>query len=229
MSRPGPMEDHVTHSSESLRRLCLHGLTEIGADGMAAVITSQRTPQRVIVHCGDLGLDLPDAEFALGEGPGFDVARTGAVIEVPDLRDPHHHRWPVFTRIALDNGVMGIHAFPLQRGLVVLGVLEFFCAQATALDANRFSAGLATADQITEVLLGLPRDVETDVDSTSWMAPDADRLRIHQATGMVAQALGCSVEDALDRMRAYSFAHQVSLLETANLILARELQLEGDS
>jgi len=193
---------------------------------VSVVLTAGFVPQRVLIHCGEIGSNLADSEFALGEGPSFHAASENVIVDVPDLNSASHTRWPAFSEVALAQGVQAIHAFPLRRGSVTLGVLALFYSRPTRLDGQQFRRALGLADDCAELLMGLPRDSHAPSGGIPWMAPEVSRLRIHQATGMVAQQLTCTVEEALDRMRAYAFSHQVSLLDVADEILQRRLELE---
>ncbi|MFM1964953.1 MAG: hypothetical protein RL134_678, partial [Actinomycetota bacterium] len=55
---------------------------------------------------------------------------------------------------------------------------------------------------------------------------DADRLRVHQATGMIAGMLDCSIEDALARLRGRAFVEGITLYELASRVIAGDVRLE---
>jgi GAF domain len=211
---------------DSLDELCSYALSKLNVDGVAVVISVQRIPQRVISSAGHLGTQLPDIEFVLGEGPSYETARTGSPVEATDLLNRDHSKWPLFTEKAIESGISSILAFPLERGEVHLGALELYSALPRTMTTADFRSGFAIANRITSILIGLPTEVIDSAHAHNWMSPDSDRIRIHQASGMVAFMLNTSVEEALDRMRAYSFSQNISLLSVANLIISRELRIE---
>ena len=211
----------------SLDELCAYALVKLAVDGVAVVISVRRIPQRVISSAGKLGTQLPDLEFALGEGPSFETAKIGSPVEISDLLSEDHIKWPLFTEKAIESGTSSIIAFPLERGVVHLGALELYSSTPRIMTTTDFRAGFAIADRVTSVLIGLPTEVIDSTHAHNWMSPDSDRIRIHQASGMVAFMLNTSVEEALDRMRAYSFAQDISLLTVANLVISKELLLES--
>jgi hypothetical protein len=225
-SLPVKSEDLPKPLPDSLLELCSYCLNSLSADGAAIVLAVGRIPQSVVATAGDLGAHLPDIEFELGEGPSFDCAKLGSPIEVPDLASPQHTKWPLFTERALVSGVSSLVAIPLDRGVNHLGALELFGAQPRSMTTKDFRDGFEIAEHISSILLRVPAEAISSTQARNWMAPDQDRIRIHQASGMAAFMLNCTIEEALDRMRAYSFSHSLSLIDVAQLIVSRDLVLE---
>jgi AmiR/NasT family two-component response regulator len=54
-------------------------------------------------------------------------------------------------------------------------------------------------------------------------------LVVYQAQGMIHVQLGVDVNEAMARLRAYAFAHDRSVRDVAADVVARRLQLQGDS
>ena len=225
-SLPVKSEDLPKPLPDSLLELCSYCLNSLSADGAAIVLAVERIPQSVVATAGDLGAHLPDIEFELGEGPSFDCAKLGSPIEVPDLASPQHTKWPLFTERALVSGVSSLVAIPLDRGVKHLGALELFGAEPRSMTTKDFRDGFEIAEHISSILLRIPAEAISSTQARNWMAPDQDRIRIHQASGMAAFMLNCTIEEALDRMRAYSFSHSLSLIDVAQLIVSRDLVLE---
>lgn len=223
---PPPSEGLPKPLPDSLLGLCSYCLDSLAADGAAIVVVVGSVPQRVVASAGDVGVQLPSIEFELGEGPSFDCAKMGSPIEVTDLASPKHTKWPLFTERALASGVSSLVAIPLERGMNHLGSLEIFGAEPRCMTTKNFSDGFQIAQRISSILLELPAEAIISTQARNWMAPDQDRIRIHQASGMVAYMLDSTIEEALDRMRAHSFSHNLSLIEVANLIVSRDLVLE---
>jgi hypothetical protein len=223
---PSASEDPPKPLPDSLLGLCSLCLDSLAADGAAIVVVVGTVPQRVMASAGDVGAQLPSIEFELGEGPSFDCVKMGSIIEVTDLANPQHTKWPLFTEQALASGISSLCAFPLAKGLKELGALEIFGAEPRSMTRQNIIDGIKLAQRISSILLGLPTDAISSTQARNWMAPDLDRIRIHQASGMVAYMLNSTIEEALDRMRAHAFSNSLSLIEVANSIVSRDLVLE---
>lgn len=59
-------------------------------------------------------------------------------------------------------------------------------------------------------------------------AAGKDRLRVHQATGMVAEMLDCSMPEALARMRARAFIEEIALFDLATMVIDRTVVFTHD-
>ena len=223
---PPASEDLPEPLPDSLLGLCTFCLDSLAADGAAIVVVVGTVPQRVMASAGNVGAQLPSIEFELGEGPSFDCVKMGSIIEVTDLANPRHTKWPLFTERALASGVSSLTAIPLAKGMNQLGALEIFGTEPRSMTRQNIIDGIKIAQRISSILLELPAEAIISTQARNWMAPDQDRIRIHQASGMVAYMLDSTIEEALDRMRAHSFSHNLSLIEVANLIVSRDLVLE---
>jgi AmiR/NasT family two-component response regulator len=53
------------------------------------------------------------------------------------------------------------------------------------------------------------------------------RIDVYQATGMVMAQLDVSAVDALVRLRAYAFSHDLTASEVAQLLISRGLRMEA--
>jgi hypothetical protein len=52
------------------------------------------------------------------------------------------------------------------------------------------------------------------------------QLRIHQATGMVAQQLSVSMSDALAVMRGHALAQEIPLTQVAEEVISRKIRMD---
>lgn len=170
---------------------------------------------------------LDDLQFTLGQGPTVDVAASGELVLEPDLGAVPWQRWPAFTPAALELGVQGLFAVPLQIGAIRLGVLLAFREVPGPMGAALLDDLLAFADGVTGALLGGGRAGS----SPQWLAdrPSGYRAEIHQATGMISVQLSVTQAEALIRMRAYAFSHQRALAEVAADVVARRLRFDANT
>lgn len=207
-------------------KLCELALTALSVDGSAIFLQVGTTVEGPLAAAGQFGAQIAELENSLGEGPVFDLVEQRRAVSVPDLRAAEENRWPHLREAALEAGVHAIHSFPLHLGAIHLGAFEIYSVTPGNLEEAALSDCYAIADLTTSTLLflqaGLADSQFADLLSTS----DSDRLRIHQATGMVAEMLNCPITDALARMRAHAFSHSVSLYEVSTQVVERRLRLE---
>nr|WP_052478019.1 GAF and ANTAR domain-containing protein [Kibdelosporangium sp. MJ126-NF4]CEL15426.1 hypothetical protein [Kibdelosporangium sp. MJ126-NF4]CTQ92170.1 hypothetical protein [Kibdelosporangium sp. MJ126-NF4] len=168
---------------------------------------------------------LEAAQFTLGEGPGVEAFQSAAPVLVADLdTDAGRQRWPLFTPAAVGAGAGAVFAFPLRIGAVRLGVLLLHRTRLGPLASEQVADALVIAD----IILSMVLDELTP--GRGERAGDGIRLRqaeIHQATGMVSVQLAVTMEEALVRLRAYSFAAGRPISEVARDVVARRLRMDG--
>jgi hypothetical protein len=163
---------------------------------------------------------LEAAQAGLGEGPGPDAYLQGTPVLEPDLAAAGS-RWPFYCQAALNLGAAAVFAFPLQVGVICLGVLTFYRTQPGFLSEEQLADGLVLADLATQDLLDLQA-----LGQLPWSDPDlrGDRAPVHQATGMVAAQLNLDMTDALARLRAHAFASGSTIFDVAQEVLSRNLR-----
>ncbi len=193
---------------------------------------------------GALAQRMEDLQFALGEGPCREAARSGAPVLVPDVRATGPHRWPAFAAGALEDGVRAVFTFPLQVGVAGIGVLDLYRGSRGELTDEQLSCAGSYADAATAVLLHL-QDADgsafrAGADPSSGGDGDRDdpplppaladavgrRAVVLQAAGMVSVQLDTSPDVALVRLRAHAFTAERPLLEVAADVVARRLRFD---
>jgi hypothetical protein len=127
----------------------------------------------------------------------------------------------------LESGSCAVFAFPLQVGAAQLGVLDLFRARAGTLSRAELGRALALADDAVRVLLdGQERGL--DGDGSPADEPLGGTAELFQAQGMVMVQIGGTLAEAMARLRAYAYAHDLRLVEVARAIVARELRFDRD-
>jgi hypothetical protein len=208
-----------------VRRICELCVLELAVSGAGVSVMGggpAADGSQVLVHAtGDVSVQLESLQLTVGEGPSVDAYTLGGPVLVPDLAI-ENARWPVFTAGAVELGVAAVFSFPLQVGAARMGVL----------DLHRGTPGPLTAGQLTDAFtlvgastVALLDDVEApQTGGPSWLGDLHDG--VHQATGIVTVQLGVTLSDALLRIRAHAYAHQLTLNEVGRQIVERELRLE---
>ena len=177
---------------------------------------------------------LEELHFNLGEGVGFQAARTGRPVVVLDLRHSREvARWPVFAAaVAEHSGVRALFALPLQWGITNLGVLDLYRLAPGGLSPPQWRDALPAADVAALLMLGLRTDPdhtgECGVGESGTDPVTGRRGRVYQAAGMVLIQLDVSAPVALARLRGYAFAHQRLLIDVAGDVVNRRLVFTDD-
>ena len=125
-------------------------------------------------------------------------------------------------------GAAAVFAFPLVQGAIRVGVLGLYRETPGSLSPGALADVLVCAD--AALLLLLNSRAGTDGSGDGWPRDgwSDDHAQVYQATGMVSAQRGVGLEEALALLRAYAFAHDLTLDEVAAAVVARRLRLDPD-
>jgi hypothetical protein len=174
----------------------------------------------------DIAARIEELQFTLGEGPCIDALRLGAPVLVGDLDSAAHRQWPSFTNGAAEAGVRAVFAFPLAIGAIRVGALDLYRDAAGELTPAQLATALRAADAAAVSLLRSDGWSGTLVDDARERS--SYRLVVHQAAGMVMVQLDTSIEDALVKLRAHAYAHDLSINDVAADVVARRLHFTSE-
>lgn len=206
-----------------IRRLCELFVSELAVSGAGVSVMGGPAVDgsQVLVHTtGVVGVQLEDLQLTVGEGPSVDAYTSGGPVLVADLAT-EHARWPAFAPGAAKLGVAAVFSFPLQIGAARMGVLDLHRATPGPLTGRQLADAFHLVEASTVALLD-------DVETPYTLGPQLGDMHngVHQATGIVTVQLGVSIHDALSRIRAHAYSHQLTLNEVGRQIVNRELRLE---
>jgi hypothetical protein len=201
----------------------------VGVSGVQLSLMSGMDRGEPQYSTNEIGSQLENLRFTLGEGPCVDAFRSGLPVLVADVDAwENHQRWPLFTPAARATGARAIFAFPLRSGAIRVG----------ALILHRTSPGPLTQDQVSDarvmadVVMSLVLDELAGAHLGDGIAPTdgrpLSRAEVHQATGMLSVQMGVSMDEALVRLRAHAFANDLPVLEVARDIVRRRLRMSPD-
>jgi len=128
---------------------------------------------------------LDDLQYAVGQGPGLDAARTRALVTAQDL--PTDPRWPDLAHCARAQAVHSVAAIPLDVQRSSVGSLSLFVGRAHGIGPDLLLTAMAIVNQ-AEVLLA-----ELDRREASSEGATVDR-----AVGVIIAQRGCGVREAYD-------------------------------
>ncbi len=152
------------------------------------------------------------------EGPCQDCFSQGKAVVNADLREATE-RWPQFAPRAVALGFRSVHAFPLRLRREVIGALNLFGAETGSIDAGDSRTVQALADVATIGLLQERAVRRGEVLTEQLQGALNSRIVVEQAKGVIAQAQGCSVDEAFELLRAYCRGNGLRLSDVAKIIV----------
>lgn len=225
-----------------VRPICVSAARLTGVDGAAVALSAPSQGMRELVYATDpIAHQIDELQFVLGEGPCLQAYQRNRAVLCARLCDEVcTSRWPVFTAELIALGVAALFAYPILGDQHPVGVLELYRRTEGNLGVReqKFAQLCATAlrDRMQsnwvrqvrrhggeEQALGAA-ELSDDVSSDPFT-----RSQVSIAAGMVAEQLGASVQVGLDRVRAYAYAHQLSLVAVATEVIERRLSFRADS
>jgi hypothetical protein len=196
----------------------------------AGITMTQRQLRVPLGWSGAAAAVAERTQTTLGEGPCLSAAAAAAALVVD--ADALVDRWPVYgVELTRRTSFRSVASLPLgARGQPVFGALNLYASRpdlSTVLALDEAAA--AVGGPIASFLSGMLDEVyEYEVDPPSWWndGPAVDRADVWTAVGMIIAASEFDdVDDsaALARLRGFAFRHDLSLDETAGLLLNHEL------
>jgi hypothetical protein len=194
--------------------------------GAGIMLMSNDTPVGSVCTTDKVSAQIEDLQFMLGEGPCVDAYGHGRPVLEPNLADPETRRWLGFTPPALTAGARAVFGFPLQVGAVRLGALNLYRDRPGPLSDDQHADLLVMADVAAHEVLAMQSETGPGAADAQLDIGADFHLNVHQASGMVAAQLGITVGEALVRIRAYVFSHDMTLSQVAGDIVARRLRFD---
>jgi len=205
-------------------RLC-DVCAEVSAmSGAGIMLMSDDVPMGSVCSTNEVSNLIEELQYELGEGPCVDAHKEGRPVLEPDLADPATPRWMAFSPPALAAGTRAVFGFPLQVGAVRLGAMNLYRDRPGKLSDDQHADALVMADVAAQAVLAMQANAPIDTVATELEAGANFHLVEHQASGMVAAQLDISVGEALVRLRAHAFSHDLGLNEVAQAVVARKLR-----
>jgi ANTAR domain/GAF domain len=209
-------------------RLCEASRRMLDSDGVALTLDYLRQGRLTLYASNDLAASLEDLQEVVGEGPGFDAARSGSIV-VGTFGSDDDGQWDAL-RERLEHGTFHgtIVAIPLGGDGAQVGVMTLH-RDPSIESENVEEAGFIGAT-VGAAIVEHSHDIAARQDGhDAWL----HRSKIHQATGMVVAQVGIRPEDAMALLRGQAFARGVTLEVVAQDIIDRKINfrdftIEGD-
>jgi hypothetical protein len=131
---------------------------------------------------------LDDIQYASGDGPGLEAARTRSVVSVDDLSGDA--RWPELAERAQQEGVLGVVSIPLDVQRSAVGSVSLFVDRPGGIGSDLLLTAMALVNQ-AEILLGEMRRRESLSEGAT----------VDRAAGVIIAQRGCGVREAYEVLR----------------------------
>ncbi len=235
---PRPAHDEHDPLFVGVGAICHTAARLTGVDGAAVAVLAIAQGARELVYATDaLAQQIDELQFTLGEGPCLDAVRDDEPLLCAHIDDEEFElRWPAFTAEVADVGVAALFAYPVPGPQRPMGVLELYRRTAGELgEIERQSAQVCASALRTTLEINWRQELtrtgseEAAIEAAALRAaeiagPDPfTRSQVYVAAGMVAVQLAIPTHDALDRLRAYAYAHKRSIVALAADVVARRL------
>jgi hypothetical protein len=194
--------------------------------GAGILLMADHVQAGSICSTNEVSALLGDLQFTLGEGPSVDAYEQARPVLEPDLADPATPRWTAFSPLALAANARAVFGFPLQVGSVCLGTLNLYRDRPGALGGELHADVLVLADVAAQVVLDMQTGAHPGAVAVDFVTGGNLHLVVHQASGMVSVQLGVSVGEALVRIRAYAFRHDLTVDVVAEAVVARQMYFD---
>jgi hypothetical protein len=196
----------------------------LGVDGLAVSLVTEGDRTELLWCSDGTARRFEDLQFTLGEGPGPDAVRTGAMVWVPDLAEVRADRWPAMAMEAPDLDARAVFCFPMAIGAIKVGVLTAVRRSPGPLTPEQGDDALVLASVLTARCLA---SGDPQAGARDPMDP-LHTLRhavVHQATGMVSVQLSLPLPQALLRLRAHAYSSGRSITDISKDVVDRRLRL----
>lgn len=210
-------------------RLCEVAAEVTEMSGAGIMLMSGDVARGSVCSSNNVSALLEDLQYTLGEGPCADAYRLNRPVGEPDLAEPATARWLAFSPPALAAGVRAVFGFPVQVGVAKLGSLNLYRNTPGALTDEQHAEALVMADVAARAVIAMQTEAPLGAVAVELEQGANLRFVVHQASGMVSVQLGVSITEALIRMRAYAFSHDLLLDDVANEVVARTMRFDRDN
>ncbi len=203
--------------ARSLAELAALAARQVPAcSGATATLWRDGEPQIMAATHPDVG-DLAEAEQRGQRGPETLALATGEAAQCPDTLT--EDRWPEYAHAALARGVRCVVTLAHQSGPEAI-TLSLFAARPRALDPGQMplaellvAAGGALVGNLSQY-----GDARREV--LQFRDAAESRALVDQAKGILMNALGCTADEALGRMRQVSQQTEMKVTDVARKVIA---------
>ena len=208
----------------SSARLCELTTEIVRVSGAGVMLISGAVQRGSLCTTNAVSALIEELQYTLGEGPCVDAYRQDRVVLEPDLVHPGTPRWFAFTPKAVEAGARAVFGFPLRVGAARLGALNLYQDHSGSLSDEQHADALVMAEVAARWVLEVQADAVPGALAEEFELGAEFYFVVHNAAGAVSAQLGCSITEAMIRLRAYAFSNDRLLRDVAQDVVARKLR-----
>jgi hypothetical protein len=212
----GLLSSGETSEPRSLNQLVAQAARQVpGCSGAAAVLWRGGEPAAVAASHPSLP-ELIEVQVRTGSGPLLEALGAGEPAGCPDTLD--ERRWPEYASAALRQGVRCSLSLAHASGGEAV-CLSMFGARPRTLGQDSIAVA-ARLLAFGGAVVGIASEYGEARRTARQLRDAADsRAVVDQAKGVLMHALGCTAEEALQRMRQASQARNMKVTDVATRII----------
>ncbi len=214
--------------ADLLYRLVEHTVRLLDAAEAGLLLSDQRGGLHVMASSNEKTKLLELFQLQADEGPCLDCYRSGEPVAVDDLTR-ETERWPTFTPVAVAEGYVAVHAFPMRLREITIGALNLFSTHAGALPDDDHHVAQALADIATIGLLQERAIHHNDELVAQLEGALASRVIIEQAKGVLAEQGALDMEAAFQVLRKHARDNRRRLADVAREVVDRQMSIRQGS
>ncbi|MFK5691174.1 GAF and ANTAR domain-containing protein [Ornithinimicrobium sp. LYQ92] len=225
LSHEGDADTDPSTAVGQLTRQCRALARAVSACGAGISVIDAERLGMSLATSGPRATELDGLQFTVGEGPSLEAFDLRRPVLEPDLSIGGGTRWPGYTPAISELGVRSVFAFPMQVGAARLAVLALYREETGPLPSASLNDALDFAALGVETMLTSAPNGDLIQDAEGVLDHHAE---VYQAQGMVMVQLGIPLDEAMVRMRAHAYGHNIPLSRLATDIVANRTTLDGD-
>lgn len=161
-------------------------------------------------------------QLSAQSGPCISAFRSGQVVSVPDVRQPHAE-WDAFRSSALSQGFRSVYAIPLRLRSSTIGALNLFRESPGELNPRDVLAAQALTDVATIGILHERTLRAADVVQLQLQRALDSRVVIEQAKGVLAHVHDLEMDAAFELLRGFARTNRRPIRDVASALVDRSL------
>src|SRR3954453_17567293 len=201
--------------TEVLYRLAEHVNQVLGLAGAGVTLADPEGRLHPVTGINQLTTNLEETEEALQEGPCINAFGDASIVvaRTPEEVVP---AWPRWSEVAHRHGVQAVAGVPLREHGVPLGTMNLYSGPPRDWHPRELRAASLFADMASSYVANrVQLERSQELAAQLQYALDA-RVIIEQAKGVLATALGCSVDHAFTVLRDHARRTRSSLRSVAD-------------
>lgn len=187
-----------------------------GADAVSVTLVRDDAAWTA-AFAGEVALKLDERQYELRRGPCIQAATGGEVLRVADMATDT--RWPGYTPVTVELGVLSSVSLPLPVQEDVIGALNVYAHERDAFDDEAVDVALLFASNAAVAIANVQLHTSSVELASHLEQAMKSRAVIEQAKGVLMAQRRCSPAEAFDVLVRASQRENVKLRDVAQRVV----------